>query len=58
MDNIVGAALLIEVFGGFLFLASDGDIASVWFAILFFGLVAGLYGVVSSRLRQLEADRR
>ncbi|ACV46909.1 hypothetical protein [Halomicrobium mukohataei] len=58
MDRTIGVALLIELFGGFLFLASDGDLSSVWFAILFFGLVAGLSGAVSARLRRLEADRR
>lgn len=58
MDNIVGVALLIEVFGGFLFLASDGDLTSVGFVILLLGLVIGLFGAVSVRLRQLEAARR
>ncbi|GEM_PF-5700483 len=58
MDNVVGVALLIEVFGGFLFLASGGDITSVGFAILLLGLVVGLFGAVSARLRQLEAARR
>ncbi|WP_018257487.1 hypothetical protein [Halomicrobium katesii] len=54
MDNTIGVALLVELFGGFLFLAGDGDLSSVWFAILFFGLVVGLYGAVSVRLRRLE----